>query len=586
MMKQLLVPFFISALALSALPVIGSEALPARLEAEIPKLMRAGEIPGLSIAVIRDGKLFWSGAFGVRDRATQAPVRKDTVFEAASLSKPVVAYIALRLVDRGVLDLDAPLSRYLSYDRLEHEERASLITARRVLSQSSGLPNWGEERLSLEFTPGERFGYSGEGFVYLQKAIEKLTGKPLQDLARREVFIPLGMTRSSFVWEASFAEGGGTAVGFKEAGEPETIRTDQTSNAASSLLTTAEDYARFLLALLDGRGLKEETAAAMLSPQTRIPGQLFDPKSPPGRGEVAWGLGVGLERSGPGEPFWIWHWGDNNDSFRAWMTASREKREGVVYFTNGFEGLSIVEPVALLAVGARQPAIDRLEEYERYDSPRRVARLDLEQTFSTRGGDAGVRRYRELQDKSPEILDGKLRDSLDHFLLDTDKPAEALAIVKLYAEAHPRSSESQTDLGDAALWVGDFELAIASFEKAAVLDPKAPAREREIKWAREDLAARRNPPRLPAETAGRFAGTYGPRQVVLEAGSLFYQRQGRPGRYRLQPLSGDTFYLEGQGTFRLRFVTAGDGRVTKLVGLYSDGREDDSPRDPERRPSS
>ncbi|HEV7508329.1 MAG TPA: serine hydrolase [Thermoanaerobaculia bacterium] len=581
MKKRLLVLFLASALAGSVAAAGGSEDLSSRLETEIPKLMQGGDIPGLSIAVIRDGKLFWSGAFGVRDLATGAPVRKDTLFEAASLSKPIVAYIALRLVDRGVLDLDTPLSQYLSYDRLQHEERARLITARRILSHSSGLPNWGDEELSLEFTPGERFGYSGEGFVYLQKVIEKLTGMPLQDLARKEVFVPLGMTRSSFVWEASFAQGGGSAVGVDEEGKPEAVPTDRPANAASSLLTTAEDYARFLLAVLDGRGLKKETATSMLSPQVRIPGKLFNPKSLPGEGEVAWGLGVGLERSGPAEPFWVWHWGDNNDRFRAWMTGSREKREGVVYFTNGFEGLSIAEPVALLAVGVRQSAFGRLE-YERYDSPQRVPRLDLEKTFSKQGGEAGVRRYRELQAKSPDAFDAKLLDSLNNFLLNTGKPAEAFSVAKLYAEAHPRLPEAQASLGGAALRAGDFELAIASFEKAAVLDPKAPTREREIRWAREGLAAQRNPISLPAEAVRRFAGNYGARQIVFEAGSLFYQRQGRPGKYRLRPLSADNFWLEGLGIFRLRFVTDGDGRVTKLVGLYSDGREDDSPRDPER----
>jgi CubicO group peptidase (beta-lactamase class C family) len=559
--------------------------LPSRLEKEIPALMRAAGIPGLSIAVVRDGKLLWSGAFGVRNAATGAPVQKDTVFGAASLSKPVVAYIALRLVDRGVLDLDTPLFTYLPYERLRGEERARLITARRVLSQSSGLPNWGSEKLSLEFTPGEHFGYSGEAFVYLQKVLEKLAGMPLQDLARREVFGPLGMTRSSFVWEAAFAGGGGSAVGVDNLGRSEAIPTDQTASAASSLLTTAEDYARFLLALMEGQGLKPETARAMLAPQIRIPGQMSDPKSPPGSGEVAWGLGVGLERSGPEEPFWLWHWGDNSGRFRAWMTGSREQRRGVVYFTNGFEGLSIAEAVAWLAAGSRQPAAGRLEDYEGYDSPRSIARRDLERTFSKDGGEAGLRRYRELQAKSPDLFDAKFLSGLTNFLRNRGDAAEALSIAKLYAEAHPQSPEAQVILGDSALRVGELELAIAGFEKAAALDPKAPPREREIRWAREELEARRSPLSLPVETLRRFAGSYGPRHITLEGGFLSYEREGHPGKYRLLPLSADTFFPEGVGILRVRFVTEGDGRVTKLLGLYSDDRQDESPRDPEARPS-
>ncbi|HSN88931.1 MAG TPA: serine hydrolase domain-containing protein, partial [Thermoanaerobaculia bacterium] len=94
----------------------GDEALRARLQAEIPKLMQAAGIPGLSIAVLREGKLAWSGAFGVRGGDDGGPVQPDTVFPAASLSKPVFASIVLRLTRRGVLDLDKPLWTYLPTD--------------------------------------------------------------------------------------------------------------------------------------------------------------------------------------------------------------------------------------------------------------------------------------------------------------------------------------------------------------------------------------------------------------------------------------------------------------------------------------
>ena len=126
-----------------------------------------------------------------RHRSTPA-----TIFEAASLSKPVFAYMVLRLADRGEFDLDRPLYEMLEYPRIAHDERYKRITARIVLSHGTGLPNWGGEKLTLRFDPGTQYGYSGEGFVFLQKTVERVTGRSLDELARREVFEPLGMTRS------------------------------------------------------------------------------------------------------------------------------------------------------------------------------------------------------------------------------------------------------------------------------------------------------------------------------------------------------------------------------------------------------
>ncbi len=258
--SALLRPLLLAALCLLAAPPAPAQDLDVRL----PSLMEKGNVPGLSIAVLRDGRLAWSGAFGVRSTETGERVDAQTVFEAASLSKPVFAYAVLRLAERGAFDLDTPLADILPYERLDHEPRYRQITARMVLSHSTGLPNWGGERLDLTFDPGTAWGYSGEGFVYLQKAVEHLTGLTLDALARREVFEPLGMTRSSYVWQDAFA--GNAVARHSPQGEVEPIRQATEGNAAASLLTTAEDYARFLAAIVQSEGLRQETTDAMLTP--------------------------------------------------------------------------------------------------------------------------------------------------------------------------------------------------------------------------------------------------------------------------------------------------------------------------------
>ena len=138
------------------------------LQQVLPELMENAGSPGASAAWVKGGRVAWTGAFGVTDAGTGAPVVADTIFEAASLSKPVVAFIAMRLASRGVLDLDAPLwgsAEGEGYERLAHDERARRITARMVLSHTSGLPNWGGTPLEMNSDPGTAWNYSGEGFV-------------------------------------------------------------------------------------------------------------------------------------------------------------------------------------------------------------------------------------------------------------------------------------------------------------------------------------------------------------------------------------------------------------------------------------
>jgi CubicO group peptidase (beta-lactamase class C family) len=155
------------------------ETLLAELEKQIPGLMAEAKTPGLSIAIIRDAKVLWRRGFGVRDSASKEPVDNDTVFEAASVSKTVFAYAVMKLCEKGVINLDTPLTKYTSERFLESDPRLDLITARHVLSHTSGFQNWRSEKepLKIHFTPGEKFSYSGEGYSYLQSVVTHLTGK-------------------------------------------------------------------------------------------------------------------------------------------------------------------------------------------------------------------------------------------------------------------------------------------------------------------------------------------------------------------------------------------------------------------------
>jgi CubicO group peptidase (beta-lactamase class C family) len=333
-----------------------------QLEKDIPEQMKKAKVPGLAIALVRNGKTAWAHGFGIKESKTSQPVTEDTVFEAASLSKPVFTYGVLKLVDQGKLGLDVPLTTYLPKPFVAGDERLAKITARIVLSHRTGFPNWpttADGSVTIYFTPGERFSYSGEGYIYLQRVVEKITGKPLNEYMTEAVFTPLGMTTSSYVWRPDFDAL--TATGYDSGGKPAELWKPTEALAASTLNTTAKDYALFVEAVLNGKGLKPATLREMetpeiaLDPECRIcinrePKQLSK--------NLFWGLGWGIERKDGTDM--LWHWGDNG-SFKAFVMADPKTKSGVVMFANSENGLAVAKPLIDEAMGTESLAFEWLK---------------------------------------------------------------------------------------------------------------------------------------------------------------------------------------------------------------------------------
>jgi CubicO group peptidase (beta-lactamase class C family) len=174
------------------------EAVVADLETFIPTYMEREGVPGVAIALVRDGRVAWTGEFGVTNVLTGKPVTSNSTFKVASNSKVVTAYIALRLVDQGVLTLDEPLDSYLSEPYLAQDQYRSAVTLRHTLSHTSGMEHNGISR-RVRFPPGAGYSYSANGFLYTQRVLEEVTGKSLEELGQELVFQPLGMQHSSYV---------------------------------------------------------------------------------------------------------------------------------------------------------------------------------------------------------------------------------------------------------------------------------------------------------------------------------------------------------------------------------------------------
>jgi CubicO group peptidase (beta-lactamase class C family) len=347
--------FYLCGLLSSVIPAPG-------FGAELQKLLTDGRVPGLSIAAISNGEIAELKPAGVRNALTGVPIDADTIFEAASLSKPVFAYAVLQLVDAGTLSLDDRLSRYVP-DFVSDDPRAAEITVRNVLSHTTGLPNWRnkDHPLRTYFPPGARFSYSGEGFVWLQRIVEVISREPLEALARRLVFEPLGMRRSSYVWKSEFDAD--HADPHDPALAPAAKIKPSAGNTAYSLQTTAADYARFLQAALTGERLKPATARLWLDPQVRLRQhcyQCLSPDMPDADQHVAWGLGWGLQP----DTGTFFHWGDNG-RFKAFAIGSVANRSAVVVFANGANGMSIMPDLIEQLMPNDYPAFKWLD-YPRY----------------------------------------------------------------------------------------------------------------------------------------------------------------------------------------------------------------------------
>ncbi len=296
-------------------------------------------VPGLAIAVLNKEKPVWSMGFGLAKNSV--PVTANTIFEAASLSKLVVAFATLKLCETGLLELDRPLTNYVPDPDLEHDARLGLITVRQVLSHTSGLPNWvSEDEIAVtNFEPGERFSYSGIGFRKLQTVIEKITVVPLEEHLQETIFKPFKMYNSSFIWQEHLSPS--VAFGHDEHGL--VVHKDQPPRAfaAYSMHSTVLDLGRFV-----ENFLQSKISLELLRPQVALNNAVF------------WGLGWGLETCTSGTFFWQW---GSNPGFRSLIFGAKNSEFAVVVLTNGANGNKLWKPILNDLTGIQHPALAWLE---------------------------------------------------------------------------------------------------------------------------------------------------------------------------------------------------------------------------------
>jgi CubicO group peptidase (beta-lactamase class C family) len=301
------------------------------LDQKLARLVDSAKIAGLQVTIVNHNKVVYSSSFGFKDIENKKKLNDSTVMYAASLTKPVSAYIFMRLVDKGIFNLDQPVYTYLKKPIREYAKWKDLaddpasfnrITPRMLLSHSSGLPvlrQLYDNKVNLIAKPGEKFYYSNEGINLLGFMIEEFTGKKLEVIAREEAFDPLQMHHTGMIWEKKFEDNFSYAY-FKD-GKKYGSERRESSRAAGSMSTTANDYAQFVINLMKKKGLSSKSYRQMFLPQIMVKSKRgFGPLKDSITNEndtirLAWGLGIGLFDSPFGKAFFHTGHGDANQNF-------------------------------------------------------------------------------------------------------------------------------------------------------------------------------------------------------------------------------------------------------------------------------
>jgi len=307
---------------------------------------------GLAVAVIDDGKVASVQAFGLRN-AKGEPLTVDTVMYGASLTKAVFGYTVMQLVEEGKVGLDKPiadmlprslpdygnLDAYGNWGDLAGDDRWRKITPRILLTHSAGFHNfsWTEpdRKLRINFDPGSRYSYSGEGIILLQFALEQGLGLKLGDEMQRRVFDRFNMTNTSMMWRADFARN--LADGWTSEGSVEPHDERSKVRAAGSMDTSIADFAKVAAGFMRGEGLKPTSRAEMLKAQLPITSRSQFPvmmaEAPPAERwkDLAAGLGV-VTFNGPQGPGFFK--GGHNDSTANMWACVEKGRRCVVLLSN------------------------------------------------------------------------------------------------------------------------------------------------------------------------------------------------------------------------------------------------------------
>jgi CubicO group peptidase (beta-lactamase class C family) len=339
------------------------------LDTKINAMMKRGNVSGLCIAIFNDDEPVFTRAYGYANAQEKKPLATSDIMYSASFSKTVFAYLVMKLVESGTIDLDTPLVSYLDkplmdykfddpnkgYQDLRNDPRYKKITARMCLDHTSGLPNYRsaepDKKLKFYFDPGIRYSYSGEGMCYLQFVIEQVTGKSFEGLVQQKVLRPLHMYHTSYIWQDDFADK--MSMGHDNTGKCYPTTKVKEPDCSATMHTSMDDYVKFYTALMQQKGLKKSSYKTMLSPQVRIRSKqqfgsnAFVETTDNDKVELSYGLGFGLLTTPYGKAFFK---EGHESGWQHYSIAFPDQDIAVIIMTNSDNGESIFKELLTTSI--------------------------------------------------------------------------------------------------------------------------------------------------------------------------------------------------------------------------------------------
>ena len=312
------------------------------LSVSVPEVLASSHVASVSFAEIVNGKLTVAEAFG--EQSAGVPATPSTLYNIASMTKPITAEVILRLASQGKLSLDEPMYLYWTDPDIANDERRKLLTPRLALSHQMGFPNWRREtggKLKFQKTPGTAFGYSGEGFEYVARFAEKKTAQPFEKLAQQLVFGPSAMTSSAYT-KRDWFKGRIAAPTDGDGKWLKPVVADKFS-AADLVYTTPSEYSRFLIGVMNGQGVTPAIRAERS--RIQVEHNIKPCKEARAAGcpdEVGFGLGWEVIRV-KGKTF-LMHTGRDTGLFTLGFF-DPVARTGTIIFTNSEKGAAVIPPL-------------------------------------------------------------------------------------------------------------------------------------------------------------------------------------------------------------------------------------------------
>lgn len=492
LLKVLFLLFFSMILACSQTTEIkkinGKTISCSEVDKVVNELMNSANVTGLCLAILNENELVYLKTFGFKNREKNELLDENSIILGASFSKVVFTYVVMQLIQEKVLALDKPLYTYLekplpeydNYRDLVTDDQWKLLTVRTCLSHTTGFPNLrvinprGNGKLEFFFKPGTRYAYSGEGIDLLQFVVEQITNTGLEELAVNKVFKPLGMNRTSFIWQDRFEDN--FAVGHNILGYSIDYRRRTNANGGGSLHTTISDYAKFVEAIMQGKGLNTSTWQTMLSPSIRINSKYQFPSLSEETTDsydsiaLSYGLGWGLFNSQYGRAFFKEGHGNGWQNYNVNFL---DQKTSIIIMTNSDNGESIFKDLLEKVIGDTITPW-QWEQYIPYQSIiARPVGVYLYDIILFQNVDKAIEVFKQIAMNSIKhrfIFGEDQLNDLGYQMIRENKLEEAIKLFKLNVEEYPESANVYDSLGEAYKNTNQVKLSIKNYEKSLELN--------------------------------------------------------------------------------------------------------------------